>query len=48
MRKGFKVVDNNSSLEESVHAAASLIYQAYSESNPRSRPLHSSIRAGSA
>ena len=48
MRKGFKVVDNNSSLEESVHAAASLIYQEYSEFMTGSSPSHGVIRAGRA
>ena len=45
MRNNFKIIDNNSNLEESAHTAASLIYQAYSEFKARIGPARSDIKA---
>ena len=45
MRNNFKIIDNNSDLEESAHTAASLIYHAYSEFKARIGPAHSDIKA---
>lgn len=45
MRNGFKVIENNSNIEESTRAAASLIYQAYSKFKARAGPARSDIKA---